>query len=53
VFPGRVESIHVSFPDPAEAAGGDDERMVVFRSVRDAIRARLLPELSRRPGRED
>jgi arsenate reductase (thioredoxin) len=53
VFRGRAESIHVSFPDPAEAVGGDDERMVVFRSVRDAIRARLLPELSRRPGRED
>jgi arsenate reductase len=51
VFPGRVESIHVSFPDPAEAVGGDDEKMVVFRSVRDAIRVRLLPELSMRSGR--
>ena len=48
VFPGLVERIHVSFPDPADAKGSFDERMVVFRSVRDAIRSRLLPEISHR-----
>ena len=48
VFPGPVEQIHISFPDPADAAGSNDERMAVFRSVRDAIRSRLLPEISRR-----
>lgn len=50
VFPQAVESIHVSFPDPAEAVGGDEQRMAVFRSVRDAIRERLLPQLRKRQG---
>ena len=48
VFPGAVEQIHISFPDPADAEGNSDERMALFRSVRDAIRSRLLPEISRR-----
>jgi arsenate reductase len=45
VFPRPVETLHISFPDPAEAEGNDDEVMVVFRTVRDAIRDRLLPEI--------
>ena len=48
MFPRPVEQIHVSFPDPAEASGSEEERMAVFRAVRDDIRARLLPELLRR-----
>lgn len=48
LFPRPVEQIHVSFPDPAEAEGSDEERMEVFRTVRDDIRARLLPEVARR-----
>jgi len=48
VFPGRVDTIHISFPDPAAAEGTEEERMQVFRRVRDAIRERLLPELRRR-----
>ena len=48
VFPGPVEKLHISFPDPAEAEGTEEERMRVFRTVRDAIRKRLLPELERR-----
>ena len=48
VFPGPVEQIHISFPDPANAEGGDDERMAVFRAVRNSIRKRLLPEVARR-----
>ena len=43
VFPRPVESIHMSFVDPAEAEGTDEERMSVFRKVRDKIRGRLLP----------
>ncbi len=50
VFPGPVEQIHVSFPDPARATGTEEQRMVVFRKVRDAIRERLLPEVERRSG---
>ena len=48
IFPRPAEVIHVSFPDPAAAEGSEDERIAVFRAVRDDIRARLLPELVRR-----
>jgi arsenate reductase len=48
VFPRPVETIHISFPDPAEAEGSDEERMEVFRKVRDAIRDSLLPEIRAR-----
>ncbi len=48
VFPGPVEQIHISFPDPANAEGSDDERMAVFRAVRDAIRDELLPKITQR-----
>ena len=48
VFPRPVEKLHVSFSDPARAQGSEDQRMEVFRRVRDAIRERLLPEVARR-----
>ena len=47
-FPGPVPKLHLSFDDPAAAGGTDDEKMTVFRRVRDEIRDRLLPELRRR-----
>lgn len=40
---GRV--IHISFPDPARAAGSHEEKMAVFRKVRDDIRERVLATL--------
>jgi len=43
VFPRPVKTVHVSFPDPAEAEGTEEERLVVFRRVRDAIAEHLLP----------
>ncbi|MCW8984602.1 MAG: arsenate reductase ArsC [Thermoanaerobaculales bacterium] len=45
VFPGHVETLHLSFPDPAEAEGTEDDIMAVFRTVRDSIHDRLLPEI--------
>jgi arsenate reductase (thioredoxin) len=30
-----------SFPDPAVAGGGDDERLAAFRAVRDGIQKRV------------
>jgi len=48
VFPRPVETLHISFPDPAEAEGTEAERMEVFRRVRDDIYERLLPEVRRR-----
>jgi arsenate reductase len=41
-FPRPVERLHVSFDDPALAEGSDEEKMVVFRRVRDEIRERLV-----------
>jgi arsenate reductase len=48
IFPGQVETLHISFPDPADAEGTDDEIKMVFQTVRDSIRERLLPELRAR-----
>ncbi|MFN0119355.1 MAG: arsenate reductase ArsC, partial [Blastocatellia bacterium] len=39
VFPGRTRRIHQSFEDPpAPGVGSEEERMVIFRRVRDEIR---------------
>jgi arsenate reductase len=37
---GKVK--HISFPDPAKATGTDEEKMAVFRQVRDDIREQVL-----------
>jgi len=41
VFPAETARIHWSFDDPAAAEGNAQERLAVFRRVRDEIRARL------------
>jgi arsenate reductase (thioredoxin) len=41
-FPGDVKRIHWSFEDPAEASGTKEERMRVFRKVRDQIKEHIL-----------
>jgi len=38
---GSVERLHWSFPDPSRATGTEEERLVVFRRVRDQIQERL------------
>ena len=38
VFPGQMNRHHWPFDDPAHATGGDEEKMAVFRRVRDEIR---------------
>ena len=43
-FPAKVRRIHWALPDPAKAEGGEAQRMVVFRNVRDWIE-RLVFEL--------
>ena len=40
-FPGARRQEHWSFPDPSAATGTEEERLAVFRSVRDAIAARI------------
>ena len=41
LFPGRTTRLHWSFEDPSAAMGSEDERLAVFRRVRDALAARL------------
>lgn len=47
-FARPVAKIHVSFFDPAAAEGTDEEKMGVFRRVRDEIRERLVHEIRSR-----
>lgn len=48
VFPGRVETVHIPFDDPADAEGSEEEKMAVFRRVRDEIRDRLVEAIRAR-----
>jgi arsenate reductase len=41
VFPGPAKRIHWSFDDPAAADGSENEKMEVFRRVRDEIAERI------------
>lgn len=41
VWLGSGKRLHISFPDPAKAAGTDEEVMAVFRQVRDDIREQI------------
>jgi len=41
VFPGKHEKIHWDLEDPAEAQGSEEERIVVFRKIRDEIRKKI------------
>jgi arsenate reductase len=41
IFPGRTQRLHWSFEDPSAASGSEEERLAVFRRVRDAIAERL------------
>jgi arsenate reductase len=38
MFPGQVNRYHWGFDDPAKAEGTDDEKLAVFRRVRDEIK---------------
>lgn len=41
VFPGALYQMHWSFEDPAAATGTEEERLAVFRRVRDEIRVQV------------
>ena len=45
-WPGAIRRIDAPFDDPAAATGSLDERLAVFRSVRDAIDARTAAWVS-------
>lgn len=49
VFPARTARLHWSFEDPSAATGSEDQRLEVFRHIRDKISAQIrswiaLPE---------
>jgi arsenate reductase (thioredoxin) len=44
-FPGAQSRLHWAFEDPSKAEGTEEERLEVFRSVRDRIRDRMQAEL--------
>jgi len=37
IFPGLANRYHWGFDDPADATGSEDEKLAVFRRVRDEI----------------
>ncbi len=45
VFPGAKNRLHWSFEDPSRAEGSEEERLAVFRLVRDRIADRVSAEL--------
>jgi arsenate reductase len=47
-FPGASTRLHWSFEDPSQAVGSDEERLAVFRRVRDGLRERIERELTYR-----
>ena len=38
MFPGQLNRHHWGFDDPAQATGTDDQKLAVFRRVRDEIK---------------
>jgi len=40
-FPNAAHQVHWSFDDPSAATGSDEERLAVFRRVRDQIADRI------------
>jgi arsenate reductase (thioredoxin) len=45
VFPGATSRLHWSFRDPSREEGSEEERLEVFRTVRDEIQVRIREEL--------
>ena len=41
LFPGKVQRLHWGFPDPSAAIGTEEEKLSVFRGIRDQIGSRL------------
>ena len=52
-MPTGVRKEHWPLPDPAKAAGTEDEVMAVFRASRDDIRQRVRDLIERLEGQPD
>jgi arsenate reductase len=42
IFPGHYEKLHWSLKDPAEAEGSEEDKLKVFRKIRDEIKDNVL-----------
>ena len=42
IFPGKYKKIHWDIEDPAEAQGNEEEKLIIFRKVRDDIKKNIL-----------
>ena len=49
LFPARTTRLRLSFEDPSEASGSEDERLEAFRRIRDEISAQIHSWISRPP----
>ena len=47
VFPGAKDMRHWPFDDPADATGSEEEKMPVFRRIRDEIQAKIADFLKK------
>ena len=45
-FPGARNRLYWSLEDPSRAKGSEDERLAIFRRVRDEIREHIVQELT-------
>lgn len=50
VVPGETKVLHWSFDDPADAQGSEDDRLSVFRRVRDEIAGKISEWLETQGG---
>lgn len=49
IWPGVTNRLHWSFEDPAAFEGPEEEKLVKFREIRDAIEHRILDWLAEMP----
>jgi arsenate reductase (thioredoxin) len=48
-FPNARQQVHWGFPDPSCAVGSEEERLEVFRNIRDLIAVKINQFLGRAP----
>jgi len=52
IFPFPAQRLHWSFPDPSQATGTEEERLQVFRRVRDELCLKIHAWLAEQSERE-
>lgn len=46
VFPGKYQKVHWSLEDPAQVQGTDNEKLLIFRKIRNQIKEKILEFLN-------